>query len=104
MRIVPDVYSLINPLTVEKDYSSDNLKISTSNLQQWASQVTGSVNQINANQKDHDFQIGEIVKRVAALETFSMNAKDFLEWIAGAHPEMLKEYAENREASKRLAP
>lgn len=103
MYVAP-VLALHTPLAIEKDYTSDSMKLNPSNLLGWSRQVMDSVNTMAGNQRDHDTYLTKLVEKITTMEEEYADMKDFKAFIAGAHPEIIIEYLRNRDASKRIAP
>ena len=95
MITIPQIYKLYDPVVIDKDYGSGAFKISTQNLQAWANQIGDCIDATNTNQQSH-------AQRIAKLEDSVSKLEDLFDFIKGAHPEVLKEYAMNRAASKRM--
>ena len=95
MITTPQVFKLYEPILIDKDYGSGVLKVSTHNLQAWANQINDCVGALDTNQQRH-------AHCIASLEETINKMQDILNFVREAHPEVLKEYALNREAAERM--
>jgi len=85
------------------DYRSNNYPVVIPNkLQEWANQMQQSNHLLVDGSDLAKLQISELSSRVLDLEELIPAMADLLEFLKGAHPEILKAYHDTRAATKKM--
>lgn len=85
------------------DYRSNNNPVVIPNrLQEWANHMQQSNHLLVDGSDLAKLQISELSTRVKDLETLIPAMADLLEFLKGAHPEILKAYYDTRAATKKM--
>jgi len=86
-----------------RDYQTDNAALVLPHkLQVWANQMQTSVNMLVDGSDLAKMQVVELDTRIKDLETLIPAMADLLEFLKGAHPEILKAYYDTRAATKKM--
>lgn len=85
------------------DYrSNDNPVVIPNKLQEWANQMQQSNHLLVDGSDLAKMQVVELDTRIKDLETLIPAMTDLLEFLKGAHPEILKAYYDTRAATKKM--
>jgi hypothetical protein len=85
------------------DYRSNNYPVVLPNkLQEWANHIQQANNLLVDGSDLAKLQISELSTRVKDLEELIPAMADLLEFLKGAHPEILKAYYDTRAATKKM--
>jgi hypothetical protein len=86
-----------------RDYQTDNAALVLPHkLQVWANQMQSSVNMLAEENDKRRMESSDLNSRVLDLEELIPAMNDLLEFLKGAHPEVLKAYHDTRAATNKM--